>query len=155
LPASGGDARPLTSGMAFDSQPRFSPDGRRIAFVSDRSGGENVWVIGADGSDPKRLSDNREMAPYASPTWAPDGADVSASRTRWARRSCEVWAYRAKGGKGIRLTNAKPRSDTPIAQRSNSLGAVYDPEGRYLYYAHKQGGFAYNLQFPQWQIVRH
>lgn len=155
LPIEGGDARPLTSGIAFDSQPRFSPDGRRIAFVSDRSGAENVWVIGVDGSDPKRLSNNREMAQYASPAWSPDGSHVIASRTTWSLRTYEVWAYHLQGGKGIRLTTAKPRSDTPTAQRSNSLGAVYDPEGRYLYYAHKQGGFAYNLQFPQWQIVRH
>ena len=40
IPFSGGDAAPLTSGMAFDAQPRFSPDGKKVLFVSDRSGNE-------------------------------------------------------------------------------------------------------------------
>ena len=155
LPIEGGEARPLTEGMAFDSQPAFSPDGKRVAFVSDRDGAENVWVIGIDGKNEKKLSDNAKMAQFASPSWAPDGSHVIASRTDWGLRTYEVWAYHLKGGKGVKLTNAKPRGDTPPNQRGNSLGAVYAPDGRHLYYAHKQGGFAYNLQFPQWQIVRH
>ena len=51
LPAGGGTATPLMTGPAFESQPRFSPDGSEIVFVSDRSGGQNLWVISADGSD--------------------------------------------------------------------------------------------------------
>jgi Tol biopolymer transport system component len=153
--AAGGEARPLTRGMAFDSQPKFSPDGERVAFVSDRDGAENLWVIGIDGTGAKRLSNNAKMAQFASPAWAPDGSHVIVSRTTWALRTYEVWAYHLHGGKGVKLTNAKPRGNTPIDQRGNSLGAVYGPEGRYLYYAHKLGGFSYNLRFPQWQIVRH
>src|SRR5689334_21798870 len=42
LPVAGGKATRLTSGLAFDAQPRWSPDGKRIAFTSDRSGSENV-----------------------------------------------------------------------------------------------------------------
>jgi Tol biopolymer transport system component len=51
LPIGGGEATPLTRGMAFDAQPRFSPDGSRIVFVSDRTGGENVFMIATDLSD--------------------------------------------------------------------------------------------------------
>ncbi|MFY0532077.1 hypothetical protein [Nannocystis pusilla] len=47
LPIAGGEARVLTSGMAWDMQPRYSPDGKWIAFTSDRGGGDNVWVIRA------------------------------------------------------------------------------------------------------------
>lgn len=155
LPAEGGQARPLTRGMAFDSQPRFSPDGARVAFISDRSGAENVWVIGTDGEGARRLSDNEKMAQFASPSWARDGSHVIVSRTTWGLRTYEVWAFHIDGGKGVKLTDAKPRSDTPANQRGNALGAVYGPGGRYLYYAYKQGGFGYNLQLPQWQIVRH
>ena len=48
LDAGGGAARSLTSGMAFDSQPSFSPDGTHVAFVSDRDGADNVWILPLD-----------------------------------------------------------------------------------------------------------
>src|SRR5690349_17513474 len=51
LPISGGTAKRLTGGPAFDSEPVFSPDGRRIAFVSDRSGSDNIWLIDVDGGN--------------------------------------------------------------------------------------------------------
>lgn len=155
LDSAGGRARPLTTGMAFDSQPAYSPDGAMIAFVSDRDGAENVWIMAADGSSPHRLSDNTDSAEFASPAWAPDGSHVIVSRTTWGLRTFEVWAYHVDGGKGVRLTRAKDRGDTPREQRGNALGAVYGPQGRYLYYAYKKGGFAYNAQLPMWQIVRH
>ena len=47
IPAEGGEAKALTHGMAWDEQPRFSPDGKRIAFTSDRAGGDNLWVTWA------------------------------------------------------------------------------------------------------------
>ena len=50
LPIEGGEARALTSGMAWDMQPRYSPDGKRIAFTSDRAGGDNLWIMDANGS---------------------------------------------------------------------------------------------------------
>ena len=49
IPIAGGEARALTSGMAWDMQPRYSPDGRWIAFTSDRGGGDNVWVLPRQG----------------------------------------------------------------------------------------------------------
>ena len=49
MPVTGGAATRLTSGMGHDMQPRFSPDGERIAFVSDRSGDNNVWLLPAGG----------------------------------------------------------------------------------------------------------
>src|SRR5438093_3423860 len=53
IPMAGGDAKSLTHGVAWDEHPRFSPDGKRIAFTSDRGGGDNIWVMNRDGSDPK------------------------------------------------------------------------------------------------------
>jgi Tol biopolymer transport system component/imidazolonepropionase-like amidohydrolase len=155
LPATGGEARPLTQGMAFDSQPAVSPDGLRVAFVSDRDGAENVWIMDVDGGEPRRLSANRGHDEFASPAWAPDGSHVVVSRSNWGLRTFELWAYHLEGGRGVQLTRAKTGADTPAGQRSNSLGAVYSPDGRYLYYARRSGGFAYNARFPMWQIVRH
>src|SRR6266508_1386611 len=52
LPIASGRATALTSGPAYDTHPRFSPDGKSIAFTSDRGGIENVWLIDADGKNP-------------------------------------------------------------------------------------------------------
>ncbi|HXE74887.1 MAG TPA: amidohydrolase family protein [Candidatus Xenobia bacterium] len=153
LPIAGGQAKPLTTGMAFDSQPRFSPDGKWIAFLSDRDGAENLWIMKADGTEPKKLSDDKG-AEFASPNWTPDSQYVVVSRTAWGLRTFELWEYHVQGGSGVQLTKAKRRDDTPNNERHNALGAMFSPDGRYLYYARKQGGFTYNLNFPQWQIAR-
>jgi dipeptidyl aminopeptidase/acylaminoacyl peptidase len=50
IPAGGGEAKRITSGPAWDCQPRFSPNGRQIAFISDRNGSDNLWLINVDGS---------------------------------------------------------------------------------------------------------
>lgn len=79
LPIDGGDAKPLSTGMAFDSQPRFSPDGSRVAFVSDRDGSENLWVMNADGTGARALTKEKQ-ASFASPAWTEDGQSVIVSR---------------------------------------------------------------------------
>lgn len=154
LPIDGGEASVLTTGMAFDSQPRFSPDGKRIVFVSDRDGTDNVWTVAVDGSDAQQLTEESGKFLFVSPEYSPDGGHVIVSRTSWGLRTHELWAYHVAGGKGIQMTVAAASPDTPTNQRSNTLGAVYSPDGRYLYFARKYGGFAYNLQFPQWQVAR-
>src|SRR5437773_5778741 len=50
VPVEGGKATRLTSGQAFDGQPHWSPDGKTIVFVSDRSQSDNLWLMNADGS---------------------------------------------------------------------------------------------------------
>lgn len=56
MPVEGGTARPLTRGMAFDGQPRFSPDGRKVVFISDRDGGWNVWTLSLDKRDTAQVT---------------------------------------------------------------------------------------------------
>jgi len=154
LPMAGGVAEPLTSGMAFDSQPRFSPDGTRVVFVSDRDGTDNVWTLAVDGSDPRQLTREPGKIQFVSPEYAPDGSHVVVARSSWTLGTHELWAYHVDGGKGVRITVASAGKDTPISARLNSIGAVYSPDARYLYFARKYGGFAYNIRFPQWQVVR-
>ena len=62
LPMEGGDATRITKGPAWDNQPRFSPDGREIVFVSDRDGTDNLWLISADGSDLRSIT--RHLQPH-------------------------------------------------------------------------------------------
>src|SRR6266496_3923172 len=80
LPVAGGEARRIIGEFSFESQPRFSPDGQRIAFLSDRSGAENVWLSGADGSNPKQLSKGRNQM-FCSLSWTPDGGYVLVSKS--------------------------------------------------------------------------
>src|SRR6201984_793931 len=92
LPIEGGQAKLVDGGMAFDSQPKFSPDGKWIALLSDREGTENVWIMKADGSEPKQVSKdpNRE---FASPSWSPDGKYIFVSKTNFGIGPREIWMY--------------------------------------------------------------
>ena len=60
VPIEGGDATALTDGIEWNVQPRFSPDGATIAFISDRAGADNLWVMSADGSGPRAITSEKE-----------------------------------------------------------------------------------------------
>jgi Tol biopolymer transport system component len=153
MPIVGGEAKLIDGGMAFDSQPKFSPDGKWIAFLSDRDGNENVWIMHSDGSDAKQLSKD-PTAEFASPSWSPDGNYVFASKAGFGINTFEIWMYHVQGGSGVQVTKAKPAPNTPRDQRHNAIGVVASADGKYLYYAMRHGGFAYNAQLPLWQIAR-
>jgi len=72
VPITGGKAKRILGGTSMDVQPAFSPDGSRIAFVSDRSGSDQLWIANADGSDPVRLS-RIQSGSVPFPVWTPDG----------------------------------------------------------------------------------
>src|SRR5260221_8628569 len=128
--AGGGQATRITSGPAFDMQPRFSPDGRRIAFSSDRDGLWNIWTMDIDGKNPKQVS--REKRWWVnSPTWSPDGAYIFARRHFVAGRSLgagEVWMFHASGSDGLQVTEKNG------FQKDAGEPAI-SPDGRYLYYS--------------------
>ena len=130
MPLSGGEARALTSGVAWDMQPRFSPDGRSIAFTSDRGGGDNIWVMKRDGSDVKAVTQEKFRL-LNSPTWSPDGQYIVARKHFTARRSLgagELWMYHRSGGEGVQLTER--------ANDQKDLGEpAFSPDGRYVYFS--------------------
>jgi len=156
LPLSGGEAQRITSGPAFDSQPRYSPDGKTIVFLSDRSGSENVWLCDADGSNARTLTKGDRNL-YASPDWTPDGQYVVASKTSMPIGSVyEIWLYHRDGGAGVSLTkdDKGPAPGPPgRGTQNNALGAAFGPDGRYLWYTRHRGGFGYNLELPEWEIA--
>ena len=103
IPITGGTATRLTDGIAHDMGPRFSPDGREIVFVSDRSGDDNVWLMAADGSDVRPLSKGVGSA-YMSPEWTPDGNYIVVSRQAPLQGLEKLWLYHVRGGIGINMT---------------------------------------------------
>lgn len=131
LPIDGGDARSLTSGLAWDMQPRYSPDGSRIAFTSDRAGGDNVWVMNADGSRPRQIT-REDFRLLNNAAWHPDGDYLAARKHYTTRRSLgtgEIWLYSPQGGAGV------PLVERPSPDFQKELGEpAFSPDGRYLYY---------------------
>jgi Tol biopolymer transport system component/imidazolonepropionase-like amidohydrolase len=163
LPVEGGDATRIAGGMSFESQPRFSPDGRTIAFLSDRSGVENLWLADADGANPRAVSKdkptNSRPQLMASPSWTSDGEYLLVSKSRPPERTYGLFLYHRDGGTGVRVGPPPPKDEPPTpgqppSQPPNKLGAVASKDGRYIYYAERAGAFNYNAQFPIWQIVR-
>lgn len=152
LPITGGEAKPVTTGLAFDSQPSVSPDGKRIAFISDRDGSENLWICNLDGGDPKQLSKDPQ-GDFESPSWTPDGDYVLVSR-KPNNGLHEIWMYNIQGGSGVQVTKSSPTATTPPQQRLRALGVVASPDGKYFYFARRTGNFSYNTTFPIWQVVR-
>lgn len=154
MPIEGGPATRITSGLPFDSQPAYSPDGKLIAFLSDRDGAENLWIAKADGTEPKQLSKDRESE-FVSPSWTPDGQYVLASQTASPLGAHEVWMYNIRGGAGLQVTKSKATPQTPRDQTQNFLGAIASPDGRYFYYARRLRDFSYNvISLPLWEIYR-
>lgn len=154
LPAAGGQARAITSGMDFNSQPRFSPDGSRIAFISDRDGSDNVWTMSVDGTDARRLTQDPRSYHF-SPDWTPDGRYIVVSRKASVDDPPELWMYSMLGGAGVRLTKGMASASTPKDQHQWFAGPVASRDGRYFFYAHRVSSTTSNSTVPVWQIIRH
>ncbi len=155
LPIEGGSATRITEGMAYDSQPRFSPDGKWVAFVSDRDGADNVWIAQADGSEPRKLSKEKSSS-MISPAWMPDSQYVLISKS--TSRGLSVWMYHVDGGSGLEVTKAKKPSGAaaagPARGGPSRMGATVSPDGRFLYFAQRNPGSVYNQMRFGWQIHR-
>jgi Tol biopolymer transport system component/imidazolonepropionase-like amidohydrolase len=162
LPIAGGEAKRIVGGMSFDSQPKFSPDGKLIVFTSDRSGAEQLWVCKPDGSDPKPVTKGRGpgMLYFLSPSWTPDGNYILASKAERGIGAFHVYMYHKDGGAGVSVGPPPPPPPSPEQQGPppppplNKMGAMASPDGRFIYWAQRRGAFSYNVQFPLWQIVR-
>lgn len=151
----GGTARAITSGPAMDAQPRYSPDGAHLVFASDRSGGEQVWIMDADGRNPRQITKG-DNAHYVSPVWTPDGDYIIVARdvfqTAAFTDAYDLYMYHVRGGSGIRLLGGGGAERGRNAVE-NFLGPAFGSDPRYLYFTQKRGGWGYNLQFPGWQVA--
>lgn len=129
----GGEATALTHGIEWNFQPRFSPDGKYIAFVSDRAGGDNLWVMNADGSDPHAVSDEAEHIVH-NPSWSPDGDYLVGRKAYYSTRSIaagEIWMFHHGGGNGVNLVE-RPNAGK---DQKNRAEPTFSPDGEYVYYS--------------------
>ncbi|MFM9828694.1 MAG: amidohydrolase family protein, partial [Sphingomonas sp.] len=131
MPITGGTPTRIAEGLTYEQQPRFSPDGKRIAFTSDRGGGDNIWLMNVDGSDKRQLS-KEDFRLLNQPSWSPDGRFIIAKKHFTTQRSLgtgEIWIYHVSGGGGVPLV--KKASE----QLQKELGEpIYAPDGKSLYY---------------------
>lgn len=149
LPISGGEAKLIRGGHAFEVQPRFSPDGKKICFTSDAGGGDNIWTMNPDGSDAKQIT-KEDFRLVNNAVWSADGNYLICRKHFTSGRSLgagEIWMYHKSGGKGIQLV--KKKND------QQDIGEPFvSPDGRYVYFSedvYPGGYFQYNKD-PNSQI---
>lgn len=144
--AQGGTAHAIASGMPFDSQPAFSPDGTRIAFLSDRTGPENIWTMAPDGSAPRAVTHFTGDTILTSPSWSADGTSIFVSRFHPEYVAFEL----------LRVDVASGRAETLVGvgddKSSSTVGAEPSADGRWLYYASQVG--SHDSSPPAWVIRR-
>ncbi|MEO9944527.1 amidohydrolase family protein [Paraglaciecola sp.] len=143
--SAGGDAKALTQDFAWNIHPAVSPDGKKIAFISDRGGLSNLWVMNLDGTNLKQVSTEKYNLIH-SPKWSPDGQYIAVSKGIMSSRSIpagEIWLYHHAGGDGLAI---KKRVNGKKDQK-NIADPAFSPDGKYLYFTQDVSGgstFSYN-----------
>ncbi|HEX5793144.1 MAG TPA: amidohydrolase, partial [Rheinheimera sp.] len=130
MPITGGNATLLSKDIGWQMQPVFSPDGAHIAYTSDEGGGDNIWIMNADGSEPRAVT-NETFRLLNSPAWSPDGEFIVARKHFTASRSLgagEIWQYHKTGGNGIMLT-ARENDQKDLGE------PAFSPDGKYIYFS--------------------
>ncbi|WP_119679457.1 amidohydrolase family protein [Indioceanicola profundi] len=130
IPITGGEAKALTSGIAWDMQPRYSPNGKWIAFTSDRGAGDNIWIMDRDGSNPRQVT-KEDFRLLNQPDWSPDSQFIIARKHFTSTRSLgagEMWLYHRSGGEGVQLTKRR-------TEQKDTGEPAFSPDGRYVYFS--------------------
>ena len=128
MPVDGGEMRRLTVESAADWSPVASPDGRDIAFYSNRSGNREIWVTPLGGG-PARQVTHDEAVDYH-PDWSPDGRNLVFSSARSGNRA--IWVVPAAGGDARQITS----------DASGDLFPKWSPDGKWIVFRSTRGGAA-------------
>lgn len=144
IPIEGGEATRITEGMAYETHPRYSPDGRYLLFTSDRSGADNIWYMDleADEEDDDRfhqVTKGNNRTPSAE--WSPDGNYIVVAKGGLTNK---LWLIHREGGSGAQLI------DNP--ENLKTIDPAFGADGRFIYFSRRNGPWNYNAQLPQYQI---
>lgn len=141
VPVTGGKATNLTRGLAFDSHPRWSPDGKKILFSSDRSGAENIWWIDLEKKDTFQVTKEHDQN-FPSATWTPDGDYIVYSK---GKMQVQLYLVHKNGGGGTQLISSPANYKT--------IDPAVSPDGRYIYFSGRTGPWNYNAGLPQYELA--
>lgn len=129
--AHGSNPTPLITGKAFDNHPAFSPDGKKIAFTSTRSGNQEIYVADADGKNVVRLTNHPALDFY--PQWSPDGTRIAFVSNRDS--NYEIYVMGVDGSHPTRITNHPAMDQYPAWTRDGkNIAFVSNRDGRYDIY---------------------
>jgi len=152
VPTSGGAAELLTrdAGVSVNYHPRYSPNGDAIAFISDRKGQNNLWLMDADGGNPRPVFTSNDSR-AVEPAWTPDGRYIVVRRQALGGGGggSGLWMYHRDGGQGIELVSNSDEGGTAWPSVSR--------DGRYLYfhvYSGPPGLAGRDALAGHWQVRR-
>ena len=134
MPIDGGEAVALTSGLAWDMQAQYSPDGRRIAFTSDSAGGDNIWTLDLESGATHQVT-HESFRLLNSPTWSPDGRFIAARKHFTTSRSLgtgEIWLYDSTGDAAIAGQRIVARPSENFQKEQGE--PAFAPDGSAIYY---------------------
>lgn len=140
IPISGGKAKKLTKGMAYEVHPKFSPDGKSLVFISDKTGSDNIWTMDLASEEMKQVTEDSNQN-FFSADWSPDGDYIVGAK---GRRNIKLYLYHKDGGSGVQLIKEPATLKT--------IDPAFSHDGNTIYYSRRTGGWNYNAQFPQYQI---
>ncbi|MDG1572371.1 amidohydrolase family protein [Robiginitalea sp. M366] len=140
VPITGGTAKALTQGLAYEVHPRYSPDGKSLLYISDKSGAQNVWIMDLETQEETQLSKEKNKV-FFSADWSADGDYVVAAL---GRRNIKLRLYHKDGGGGTALI-AKP-------ENLKAIDPAFSADGKTVYFSQRRGAWNYNAQLPQYQI---
>ncbi|HIK87485.1 MAG TPA: amidohydrolase, partial [Alphaproteobacteria bacterium] len=141
MPIAGGKAKRFTSGMAYDSHPKFSPDGGDILFVSDRTGGYNAWIKNIQSGDSLQVTKGNTND-MQSAEWTNDGEYIVVAK---GKRNLKLHLHHRDGGSGTELIK-EPKS-------LKIVEPTFGENDRYIWYANRSNSWQYNANFPQYQLA--
>jgi imidazolonepropionase-like amidohydrolase/Tol biopolymer transport system component len=130
IPVTGGKATLLAGGKAWEIQPRYSPDGKSISYTSDKEGGDNIWIMNADGGNKHSIT-KETFRLLNNASWTPDGQFLVARKHFTGTRSLgagEMWLYHKTGGDGIQLTKRKN-------DQQDAGEPIVSPDGKFVYWS--------------------